>query len=428
MDDLHRRFRRLDRIEAPYLWNEALGRAADAELIRRPTFNPGMAMIAVALLLAAMAGTVAVGAWLNRPSLVQEIQTYDNGMIVGQVGCGQLVTLDPGSLETRPLVGDVGGCPDESGLWPRPAWSLDGKRLAYLMPWTTDDPDGAGPWLYEPATGEQRQLKQCAECFEIDISPDGSLVAYLELSREGPALTVLGVDSGEERRVMLAGPPGRPVFSPDGDKIALPVVGGRSGIYLVDLGVAADPALGTPTLLHGIVDAANLAWSPDGAWIAYTQTGRIGTGPDDDRVGAPGQTPTSGTGVVIVRADGTDARILATGPEGEGPAYPTWSPDSASIAYVTTPRDAPNQQRNVLWTVAVDGGEPARIYETDCCVDYGLPWSLSWSPDGEWIAFGVEVSDQPSESGVLLLRPDGSDVRYARGRAMEPIWQPIPTD
>jgi Tol biopolymer transport system component len=96
---------------------------------------------------------------------------------------------------------------------------------------------------------------------------------------------------------------------------------------------------------------------------------------------------------------------------------------------VTSPRgDAPNQQRNGLWTVPIDGGVPARIYETDCCVGYGLPWSLSWSPDSEWIAFGVEVTGKPSESGVVLLRHDGSDVRYATGPAMEPVWQPIPND
>jgi Tol biopolymer transport system component len=428
MDDLHRRFRRLDRIETPYLWNEALGRAADAELIRRPTFNPGMAMIAVALLLAAMAGTVAVGAWLNRTSPVPEILTYDNGMIVGHIGCGQLVTVDPVSLESRPLVDEFDGCADFSGVWSRPAWSLDGQRLAFLVSPGPRDDDAAGAWLYEPATGEQRQLMQCADCYEIDISPDGSLVAYLEWD-DGQFLSVLAVDSGEERRISFAGTPGRPVFSPDGSRIAFPVVGGRSGIHVVEVGRAEDVPLGTPILLHGPVDAANLAWSPNGEWIAYTQTGRIGSGTDDDRVGAPGQAPSSGTGVVIVRADGTDARILATGPQGEGPAFPTWSADSTSIAYVTSPRgDAPNQQRNVLWTVAIDGGEPVQIYETDCCVDYGLPWSLSWSPDGEWIAFGVELADRPAESGVVLLRPDGSDVRYATGPALEPVWQPIPSD
>ena len=33
--------------------------------------------------------------------------------------------------------------------------------------------------------------------------------------------------------------------------------------------------MGSPTLLYGIVEAADLAWSPDGEWIAYTQTGGL---------------------------------------------------------------------------------------------------------------------------------------------------------
>ncbi len=36
-------------------------------------------------------------------------------------------------------------------------------------------------WVYDAATGEARQLDQCPGdwCKGIDISPDGSLIAYL---------------------------------------------------------------------------------------------------------------------------------------------------------------------------------------------------------------------------------------------------------
>jgi hypothetical protein len=33
-----------------------------------------------------------------------------------------------------------------------------------------------------------------------------------------------------------------------------------------------------------------------------------------------------------------------------------------------------------------------------------------------------------AESGVVLVRPDGSDARYVSDTAMEPVWQPIPED
>jgi len=64
MDELRGRFRRLDRVSAPDLWHEAVERAAQVEVAPRRTFNPGMALIAIALLLAALAGTIVVGAWL----------------------------------------------------------------------------------------------------------------------------------------------------------------------------------------------------------------------------------------------------------------------------------------------------------------------------------------------------------------------------
>ena len=70
---------------------------------------------------------------------------------------------------------------------------------------------------------------------------------------------------------------------------------------MADVGRVDGVALGTPTLLHGPVDAANLAWSPNGEWIAYTQTGRIGTDHDAGTGGSGAQPPAFGTAVVIVR-------------------------------------------------------------------------------------------------------------------------------
>src|SRR5687768_13835660 len=104
MDDLHGRFRRLDRVETPNLWNEAVVRAAELELAPRRAFTPAMGLIAAALLLAALGGTLAVGALLNRTPALPEAVTYDNGMIAAYVGCGRIVSVDPTSLQARELV------------------------------------------------------------------------------------------------------------------------------------------------------------------------------------------------------------------------------------------------------------------------------------------------------------------------------------
>jgi Tol biopolymer transport system component len=77
-----------------------------------------------------------------------------------------------------------------------------------------------------------------------------------------------------------------------------------------------------------------------------------------------------------------------------------------------------------LWTVALDGGTPTQLYESACCVAWHRP--PAWSPDGQWIALGVDLEDRPSESGVFLVRPDGSEIRRATDMPLQPVWQPIP--
>ena len=79
--------------------------------------------------------------------------------------------------------------------------------------------------------------------------------------------------------------------------------------------------------------------------------------------------------------------------------------------------------RVAIWTAEVDGGEPTRIYLSECCMlGYSAP---TWSPDGEWITFGVRI-ENAADSGVILIRPDGSDLRYASAWPLGLEWQPIP--
>ncbi len=397
---------------------------------RRTLFTPGFALIATALLLAALGGTIAVGAWLNREVPIPEVVTYENGVIMANGGCGQLVSLDPTSGEIREVVAASTECDfDNSAL--RPAWSSDGSRLAYLAAAQTDlgMADEAGVWVYEAATGETRQVTECSEyCDGVDISPDGSHVAYITYPGSGTyALAVVAVDGGETYRIDLPG--GRPgtggaAFSPDGSHIALSMIGGKSGVYLVDVSGIDDGTVGGPTLLHGIVQADYLAWSPNGEWIAYTQTGGLGV--DGDVRSQAGAISQPGSGIVVVRADGTEVRALATGFGDYGPIFPTWSADSATVAYLAAPNTNPIGSNTFeLWTAAIDGSEPTRIYETDRLYGLGLP---VWSPDGEWIAFGAVLEERDPESGLMLLRADGSEAQYAPGMPHDPAWQPIPED
>ena len=187
MDDLRARFARFERIEEPDLWNEAVARAAELEATPARPAIPRLVLVAIALLVA-LAGAIAIGSWLNRPAPDDLNLNVDNGLVVGQYEC-DLLAYDPATGETESLVPSPPGCTDAESPPAQMAWSDDGRYLAYVVArmcgacfedFPQEVLDAGGPWLYDNATGTARQLEPCPEryCESLDISPDGSLVAY----------------------------------------------------------------------------------------------------------------------------------------------------------------------------------------------------------------------------------------------------------
>ena len=67
-----------------------------------------------------------------------------------------------------------------------------------------------------------------------------------------------------------------------------------------------------------------------------------------------------------------------------------------------------------------------RVYDSGCwCAEVGRP---DWSPDGAWIAFGMNDADTDAEPGTFLIRPDGSEIQRISEVPLVPAWQPIPRD
>jgi Tol biopolymer transport system component len=151
--------------------------------------------------------------------------------------------------------------------------------------------------------------------------------------------------------------------------------------------------------------AAEPVWSADGRRIAFETSG------DGDKVYA-------------MAADGSDLKLLNSGPGGSGPGRPLWSPDSTQVVFFSTP-GSPGAFDSEVWVIEADGSQPRRLYHGPCCIG---TWAAPiWSPDGRYIAFAVgQLTPDPERTGIFVMRADGTELRKLAAEVAEVTWQPRP--
>ena len=126
--------------------------------------------------------------------------------------------------------------------------------------------------------------------------------------------------------------------------------------------------------------------SPDGNQIVYVRTG-LDIMTDRNR-----------SSLWIVNTDGSDHRPLITGPNNY--SSPRWSPDGSLLAYVSA-----EEGRSQLFLRWMDTGQEAKLTNLT-----ESPGGMSWSPDGQWIAFSMFVAhDHGTLSAEMPTRPEGAD-------------------
>ena len=220
---------------------------------------------------------------------------------------------------------------------------------------------------------------------------------------------------------------GSPQVSPDGTKgvFTVKTIDSEKNRYLSHLWLADLQTGEVRQFTFGEVADAAPRWSPDGTHIAFVRT--------DMRE--------KRTQIWLIRVDGGEARPLTKLDEGSI-GEPAWSPDGRKIAFTFRPvhpdwtQEARKQRqesgksnpprvitrlfyrldgagfldlRQHLWVCDVQTGEAKQI--TDGDYDVGSP---AWSPDGKWLAFVANRSDDPEEKpyevDIWLVAPEGGEL------------------
>ncbi len=288
------------------------------------------------------------------------------------------------------------------------------SRLAYVA--ATHGGAGQDVFTVDRDGAHRRRLTSSGAATWPAWSPDGRRVAYQD-GAGGGRVMVVWRDGSRPRVVARGGGGTRPAWSPDGARIALREStggGDMSRVVIHDLATGRSHPVTTPTRAWPLVESMD--WAPDGRRIAFV--GRSSTRLDDD---------TTVSALFTVRTDGTGLRRLT----GTGDvATPDWSPDGRSILCTRTAASAGGEPGGSLWSVQADGRRTRRVPGPGG--GGGREEQPVWSPDGRWVALRSDGPDPGPDApagghgvaGVWLMRGDGSGARLVVRDASMPSLSP----
>jgi serine/threonine protein kinase/Tol biopolymer transport system component len=199
------------------------------------------------------------------------------------------------------------------------------------------------------------------------ISADGKKIAYT--SHTDGSIWIIDADGGNRRRLTNGEADLDPAFLPDGSAVIYTMYKrqGKENPMLLTAGVRkVSVSGGTPTILVENVNLARL--SPEGKRLVMW------------RPGFPQR-------LMLTAIDGSGARELPPFSNARSGARFQWSPDSASIDYIS--------DDSQLWRQPLNGGPARKLTNVPDGID-----EFAWSRDGSQLA----VRRDTQSSDVVLIR------------------------
>jgi len=243
-----------------------------------------------------------------------------------------------------------------------PAWSPDGRRLAF----GSDRADKRQIYLIDPSGGEAEKLTSSEEgAGSFKWSPDGSTIAFTSTDPAGAALKEREKTYGQ--------------FDVIGQEHRM------THLYVIEVATK-----GVRRLTNGSFTVGSFDWSPDGRQIAF-----------DHRINSDNANGGTADISVVTVADGK-IRPLVTqnGPD----TSPVWSPDGSRIAFESAMANPSFFYTNsVIATVAASGGA---IENLSAAFDEN-PSLVAWKPSGIFFTASQRTS-------AALFRLDPATKRAAK--------------
>jgi Tol biopolymer transport system component len=231
-------------------------------------------------------------------------------------------------------------------------------------------------------------------------------------------------------------------WSPDGEKIAyVESSDGTADIYTIDVdGTNMKRLTNTKPSADRLTGINDPVWSPDGEKIAFQRVYEVQESASASADASAGPGTFTISEIYVVNADGTDLRKLPIESDYRDASSPAWSPDSKKIAfsvdglegahisminadgtdqcYVTgnssRPQWLPNGEiafaggtpsgKIELYKISADGMNKTRLTQVDSSAE-----QLSWSPDGERIAYyTIRIGGRLTEFTLHVINADGT--------------------